>query len=288
MNTSTRHVFQTLSLICASSRPLGVAEVSAAIRLPTSTAHRALVTLEDTGYIVRYRDQFKYLPGIMTRHLGQALFNRFTFGRLLYSPLREMASQTKQTLVIAARVGWYSMKIMVIEGAQDVFHARVLGQTGLLHEDLAGTALLASHPDSTVEAMRTFVEANWPGRGKELTQFDTWSAIHRARQAGYLYEPDLEAEEYGFLHRSVPNPSGRGIGTISVGTRRAGIKRRDVEPLLEKLDSIVANLGRAFETNPELAASPFDHLSPDAIVFRQYLNGAADDRRRPKRRPTRS
>ena len=63
MHASAGHVFETLRLVTGAERPLGVAEVARALGLSMSTAHRALMTLQQAGYLRRSGDGPKFEAG---------------------------------------------------------------------------------------------------------------------------------------------------------------------------------------------------------------------------------
>lgn len=267
MNVSTRHVFDTLRLVCASDRPVGLAEVSAITELPTSTVHRALITLEETAYISRYHGLTKYVIGPMPQHLTHALFQRFPLRGAVHKDLAALARRTRQTVSLTMRLGWYGLKVSLVEGTQGVYHVSELGRMVLMHEDAAGQCMLATLGDDDVGQYHGFLEKHWPGGGRNLVRFDVWDAIATARREGVLLKPLPTLPGWSSLHVAVRGPDGRPVAAVSLGG-----------PAVETgtpAGSATVDCGRAFAraveerlaAEPRLARGPFDHLPLDAIVI---------------------
>lgn len=267
MNKSTRHIFETLSLICKARRPVSLTEVRKALELPTSTAHRALVTLEEAGYIARYRCQFRYLGGLLPRHLTQALFKRFAYRHVFQPHLNRLATETKLTVSLTSRIGWYGMTTMVIEGSRDVHRLSTLGQANLLHEDGGGQIILAHLPDSEIARMQAFVDSRWPGLGRDVARFATSGVIRDARKQKRLLKPLKAGAGKGVLHLPVTDDVGRGIAAVSVGSAADPIDRSELREILLKAKASLAAAAQELKANPTFAVSPFAHLPVDEITF---------------------
>ena len=76
-NSSSVHVFRVLELVARSEEPLTVTEVARDCGLPNSTAHRALATLEQVGYVRRAEGAARYASGLQLQQVRHALLRRW-------------------------------------------------------------------------------------------------------------------------------------------------------------------------------------------------------------------
>ena len=250
MNVSTRHVFQILRLVCTAERPTGAAEIHEALKLPSSTIHRALASLEEEGFIARYRGLPRYVIGHYPQHLAHALFNLFPLRHALHGRLRDAAVAGKLTLLLTMRAGWYGMKVAVFEGTNQVFHAGALGETRLLIDDDAGRAMLAAMDEAQRKGLRDFLARHWPERD-----------LPRRAAAG----KQLDEEGWSWLHLPVRNASGQVFAAVSGGA--PGDAGGDESARTRKLKELVAAIEALVAEQPDLAWSPLGHLAADELML---------------------
>ena len=67
---SSRPVFLVLRALAEAERPLSAGELSGALDLPTTTAARALATLEAAGYAERWQASARFALGPAARTLA--------------------------------------------------------------------------------------------------------------------------------------------------------------------------------------------------------------------------
>ncbi len=149
VNSSALHVFEVLRLIARTDEPLGVSEISRRLRLPASTVYRALTTLEETGYLARYRNMPRFELGQMPQLLNRSLVHRFRVHAASRPLLRTLADATGETATLTVPLGWYAVRLAGTYGSHDIYHRDRLGEVALLHETIAGIAILScfSNPE---------------------------------------------------------------------------------------------------------------------------------------------
>lgn len=263
MNISARHVFEILRRVCDSDRPISATEIHQLLNLPSSTIHRALASLEEEGFIARYRGQPKYVIGPNPQHLAHALFSLFPLRRAMHSLLRDAAIADKQTVFLTMRVGWYGMKVAVLEGTNQVFHAGALGETQLVMNDGAGQAMLDAMGDAELSRMREFLELHWPGSGKTLSHAKPASDESHRKAGDALVDKD----GWAWHHLPISDAAGGVIAAVSGGAPADAESGGDAQERLRNLAGVVVRIEAFVREKPALSWSPFGHLSPDEILL---------------------
>lgn len=253
---------------------MSAAAIHQLLNLPPSTIHRALTTLEEEGFITRYRGQSKYVIGPNPQHLAHALFSLFPMRRAFHSLLRGVAVAQKQTLLLTMRLGWYGLKVAVFEGTNEVFHAGALGETRLLNEDEAGQAMLGAMGAAELSGMRDFLERHWPGCGKSLAGERTPQAVPAAGVDAQRVEPVVDQAGWAWHHVPVCDAAARVIAAVSGGAPGDAGSVADAQARSRGLADAVTQIEARLRVEPELAWSPFEHLSPDEILLRGRPAGA--------------
>jgi DNA-binding IclR family transcriptional regulator len=228
INSSSAHVFTVLRLIAGLEEAQGVTEISRQLSLPASTVHRALVTLEEAGYIQRFRNVPKFELGTMPHLLNRALVSLFALHSAARDLLKELAQDSGETVAIWARLGWYAVRIAGAYGSHDVYHWARLGEALRLHETPAGRAILGALPEAERSAYATFAGAAFEGD----MSVDTAVALRDADGApAYALAID--------------------VGDVDAPGARLAATRDALELMLA--------------AEPERFRSPFAHLAPDEI-----------------------
>ncbi len=245
---------------------MSAAEIHQLLNLPSSTVHRALATLEEEGFIRRYRNQAKYLIGPNPQHLAHALFSLFPMRREFHGLLRGVAIAHRQTVLLTMRLGWYGLKVAVFEGTNEVFHAGALGETRLLTDDEAGQAMLGTMNDTELGRMHDFLERHWPGSGISLIPERLAETIATFRIGGKPSEPFIDEAVWAWKHMPIRDAAGRVIAAVSGGAPAdaAPVSRAQFATVEEAVAQIEARL----LVEPDLGWSPFGHLQADEILLR--------------------
>ena len=150
INTSAGHVFDALRAVAASPEPIGGTDVARAVGVPVSTAHRALVTLEEGGFVTRHGNGPKYHLGLRSLELVAALIDRYEIRKVAQDCLRALAEQTGETATLVIRLGWYAVCVDGHEGWQAVHRPLQVGERSILHGTPVGRLLLAGQPGDVI------------------------------------------------------------------------------------------------------------------------------------------
>lgn len=193
-NSSAIHVFEVMRLVAETDEQLGVSEISRRLGLPASTVYRALITLEDSDYLVRHQNTPRYELGPIPHLLNRALVHRFKLHASSRPILQQLADATGETVSLTVRVGWYGLRLAGIYGSSDIYHRDRLGEVGLLHRSLHGRGILAFLSAQEMAAYRNFVLRHHASEAPE-----DWDALActlaAERQAGLAHEPLAPGDE---------------------------------------------------------------------------------------------
>ena len=155
-NTSSAHIFELLSVIGRSQAPLGAAEVSRLLSLPTTTAYRALLTLEAAGYIRRFESSAKFVLGPVPASLVRAFHQQFPLRAAALPYLRHISVASGLTTTLVMPLGWYAIRIAKVGGNRDIMFRTYSRDVHLLGDTLAGTMMLNSFPAQARERYHRF------------------------------------------------------------------------------------------------------------------------------------
>ena len=259
-NTSSRHVFETLREVCASSEPLGVAEISRRLGLSLSTAQRALVTLTQAGYIKRHPYVPKYRIGFTAERLVNALLEKYRIRASSMLYLRRLAVSSRRTASLYVRIGWYNIRMVGIESPSNPApHKRRLGEAELLASDAASLAILAFLPDAQVKHFKEF--AVIPEHDAVLDQ-----RIASTRAKGYAYLPRAEASPFESIAFPVRSHAGVALASIAVEGRPEP-ESFDRHVNREEWLSIVREFEEVIQARPDFYTDPFANSDPNHIRF---------------------
>ena len=263
MHSSARHVFDVLRLICASDESLGVTEISRLLSSPVSTTHRALTTLERTGY-VRRTESARYEIGFNARRLATGLLMRFLIRETAQPFLRQIAVATDGTTSLYVRLGWFGIRIASIFSESDtISKLEPLGAPHLLHQSIGTRTILTMLPADGLRAYRSFVRLHylhlWDKSAREV------EAAQRQdiRRQGYLYEQTPPTHDV--LAVPVRAPDARVIAAITVQRVNPNLTPTELDAHLERCMGVVSQLESVVRSKPDVLRDPYAHIDPSTI-----------------------
>jgi DNA-binding IclR family transcriptional regulator len=264
VNSSASHVFRVLRFVAESDEPLGVTEIARRLSLGVSTVFRALVTLEESGYIQRYHNTPRFEIGTMPHLLKRALYNRFPLHAASRQHLRILAEQTGETVSLSVRLGWYVVRIAGAFGSHDIYHRSRLGETALLHGCAEGRIILASLPAREKADYVAFVVSHHPAhRPASWAEIDQTLAEDAVR--GYAFFDVAAAPGFQAIALPLRQHNGGAVGSILID---GPTLRRGATELNTAIVTTRANLEALLATEHERFRSPFVHIPNDAIRMR--------------------
>jgi DNA-binding IclR family transcriptional regulator len=259
-NSSVDQVFDVLALLSASDGPIGVAQLARTLDVPTSTAHRVLITLQEAGYVARDTTGTKYQLGLGAQELTHALLRRFPLQTASQPYLRKLAAATGDTVVLTGRIGWYGVRMASTEGWREIHAAPRLGQTSLLEETPGGRAILAF-----LDAPARDRYLRWRAGGSRLSA--ALRTVREEADANRARGHVQEAHPDGRCDIAFPlrDGGGRVIASIAIEAAEPDGGARGDRRRIARAEALAGEVETLLRARPELAADPFAHLSPDEL-----------------------
>ena len=264
-NSSTRHVFEAMRVIARSDVPLGLNEIAASLDLPASTSHRALMTLEESGFVARLRQSARFEPGVALHHLIRSMVRQFEVRAVAAGPLSEISNRFNVTTSLNWRLGWSSIRLATFEGLQESFQLRRIGELRPLHDGIGPSAILLSlESEERDRYFRTSGLVEILGGTSAVAERMAVFSRQLAEQGYLKLSP---TDEFGFCWISVPARRHDGTvgGSFSVGfsmsQRAVGELAADIEQVRREL----ATLQGALDGDPSCTRTHFDAVDPDDL-----------------------
>lgn len=253
INSSALHVFEVLRLVAGTDEPLGVSEISRRVGLPASTVYRALITLEESGYLARHQNMPRYELGQMPQLLNRALVHRFRLHAASRPHLHRLAARTGETTSLIVRLGWYGLRLAGVYGSHDIYHRERLGEVMPLHAGVGGVGILAFLGDAAIDAYRTF--AVRVGIAVDAPRLN--AALRGAHSEGLVRDVDGAG-----VALPVRKPTGDVLASITISADLAAAAGQEAA-LLDVRNALEAEIAR----DPAGFASPFAHIPHDEIII---------------------
>jgi DNA-binding IclR family transcriptional regulator len=259
INSSAMHVFDVLRNVSDGAEPAGVSDISRRLSLTGSTVFRALTTLEGSGYLSRYRNLPQFELGMMPYLLNRALLNQFELTAASRPFIQQLAQETGETVSLNVRLGWYSLRLSGIYGSRDIYHRDRLGELALLHQSLAGRAILAFLPAGTLPELSVFLKDELG----EAPASDEWAVLQAAIKAARDNGVHAEALQMspGFSAIAIPVRDQTGAAIACITINGPVYPSKNISAQLAIRDG----LERLIAATPNRFISPFAHIPANKI-----------------------
>lgn len=265
-NSSSQTVFDILRELSRSDRPLGVAELHRIVDEPTSSTHRALMTLEESGLASRFGRQIKFGPGPMVQHIVRAMIARFEIRKKGVPLLSRISELTEAPVTLNAKLGWYSVRVGWVEGHHELYDQRRIGQARLLHEPVAPAMMLSTLPDSQIQAYREFVAKALPDVTADANSAEVDKMIKLGRIQGFLVKDDPRRPEGCWVSFPVRNAEGNGCGALTLAMEKTQLPGKgSSSEMMDKVAELIQEFQTHLDENPAETMTPYDYLPNDDI-----------------------
>lgn len=167
------------------SRGVGLAEITKALNLPRSTAHRILKCLVEEGLVGHEPEKRRYVVGQLTYELGLTVTPDLLEITKWRAAVDRVAMRTGATSYLMSRSGMEVVCVHKAEGRSVIRAIPVeIGQRRFLGVGAGSTALLAALDDQTVDRILEAILpaiGDYPGLGEQTIR----QIIGTARRTGF-------------------------------------------------------------------------------------------------------
>lgn len=148
LTSKTMYLLETLM---ENVNDMELQEIATKTRLPKSTVHRILASLEKGRWILKDNETRKYCPG--PRMLIFADYWRLnqSLVKIAHQPMRELVQRTGETAMLFVLDGYEARCIHIVEAPRALKFSFKVGGSFPLHAGAAGQVVLAFSPSALLE-----------------------------------------------------------------------------------------------------------------------------------------
>lgn len=244
--SSVKKAFRILEFI-RDSGSVTLSEVTSALSLPKSTAHRYLSTLVAAEYVVRDGDEYELSYAFLS--FANHIRARDPATPLLEAKVEELADRTGELVQFITEEYDRAVYLLQASGGDGVQVGTYAKTFGSLHSTAGGKAILSTWPRAEVEdfldrrGLEPVTDWTITDRGEFLAE------IEAVADRGYSVNDQENLE--GLIAVSVPvcDPDGRAIGALSVA---GPANRMNREMIDSELPDLLLNASNELELNLRL------------------------------------
>lgn len=260
---TTRYALKVLGVLCQASEPVSIAKTARRLGLNTSVAHRALATLEATGFAERISYSSKYRAGQKTSILVSAFLEGYGIREPGIPILRQLVLDTDEEAELFVRLGWYSVRLVSVEPPRRDVPVRYVGMTTPLHLSMPGKALLATMPGGQIDQYFDFLGAHEVAVDRPAESSLLRGVARELAEKGYVAGTGDEVDQRAGIVFPVRDKEGQTVASINTHCRTS----LDDTGTLNRLRTICEQLDRHLAEDPAATKIPLDHVSNDSIVL---------------------
>lgn len=229
---SVTRVIQILEALCASPRPLSLADLSRILGTPKSSLAALLRGLAEEGFVVSSDGAWRLGSGAFG--LGSALLEarrRVQSSDLVRDGMRRLAERSGETVLFAVRDPDRGAMtyVDVIESRNAVRFAVSIGDRRPLYSTAGGRALLAAAPEAEVQAYLRRLKPEPLTPQTETDKRRLAEAIAQARESGVAQTVDQASEGVTGTASAIHDAAGKVIGALIVAAPSSRLADRRAE-----------------------------------------------------------
>jgi DNA-binding IclR family transcriptional regulator len=225
-----------------SRRGLNISELSRRLRLPKSSTHVIVLTLERLGYVQKRAGTLHYSLGLKAYALGHSMTKNVSISELALPHMRALADQMHLSAQLAVLDGEQCVCIQKVEAPGLIKIDTYIGRRMDLHCTAVGKVILAFGPGDVLErvlAKQVYIRHT---RNTVTSPKLMQREVLRIRKSGYAV--DDEEEEPGV--RCVAVPIYHANGAFAAGLSITGTITQIPIPEIESMAAQVQSAAGAF------------------------------------------
>jgi DNA-binding IclR family transcriptional regulator len=229
---SVTRVIQILEALCASPRPMSLADLSRALDTPKSSLAALLRGLAETSFVVAADGVYRLGPGAFG--LGSALLEarrRVQSSDLIRDGMRQLAERSEETVLFAVRDKEAGMitYVDVIESRNAVRFSVAFGDRRPLYSTAGGRAILAADSDEEVQGYLRRLKPERQAAQTETDKRKLAEAIAAARESGVAQTVDQAADGVTGTAAVIHDAAGAVLGALVVAAPSSRLTDRRAE-----------------------------------------------------------
>lgn len=252
---SSRAIFEVLREISVADRALSAADIATMLKLPLTSAARALNTLEAAGYVHRQNGAARFVVGKSGQRLAYAFMAQFPVRDLALPYLQQLTLLSGHSSSLFIRLGWYAVRIALITGTSSIVNVAPIGETRPLTLGAPSLAMLAQLGDD--EFARALKRGSQKERASLREQCD------RIRVQGYAYQ--VSPLESGGYDLAFPVADQARSVLASVALEGLMVDLGNVRAQIDQAQQVVSVLQDIVVRGAASLVPHYEHVNPDDI-----------------------
>ncbi len=212
MDSTAVKSLRALEWLCLRDAPTGVTEMSVALGVAKSNAHRILTTLLSLGF-VRHLGDGRYEPTLKTWEIGSAVLARYDIREISRSAMLALSAKCGETVHLSILDDADVVYIDKVEGSHPVRAYSRVGGRAPAYAVATGKALLAFHSD--IESLLPKKLEAFTGRTVK-TRAALFDELETVRKRGYAVNAGEWREDVGGIAAPILNDRGEVISAIGI------------------------------------------------------------------------
>jgi DNA-binding IclR family transcriptional regulator len=249
--TSVERALMILEALDSSRRGLNISELSRRLRLPKSSTHVIVLTLERLGYVQKRAGSLHYSLGLKAYALGHSMTKNVSVSELALPHMRALADQLHLSAQMAVLDGEQCVCIQKVEAPGLIKIDTYIGRRMDLHCTAVGKVILAFGPEDVLERMLAKQVYIRHTRNTITLPKLMQREVVRVRKSGYAV--DDEEEEPGV--RCIAVPVYHANGTFAAGLSITGTITQLPLAEIESMAAHVRRTASAFYAAERAAAA---------------------------------
>lgn len=239
-----------LNALAESDDGMTLTEIAQQVKLPPSTAHRLLTTMQHERYVSFDGERTLWFVGVQAFSVGNAFTKNRNLSQIARPYMRALMEDSGETVNLAVADGGEVIFLSQVECRKMMRALVTPGRRALMHCSGVGKALLAFLPESELESV---VAKHGLPKITERTLVSTGALekdLERARQRGYALDDEEHAVGLRCVAGVVRDETGSPIAALSLSGPAARIPNDHIEQLGLKVRRVCADLSREYGGKP--------------------------------------
>ena len=233
--------FAVLDLLAASSVPMGLAEIAAALKLHKSTAHRFLMVLE-RHRIVERTTPGKFRLGLRLCDFGSRAIEQYDLRDRAQLHLKTLVAEVEETAHLCILEKTHMVYIDKQEPQRTIRMISRVGASSPIHCTAVGKAILATMPRPRVEELlqvlrlEKFTPHTMTSRDALLKELD------RTSRRGYAVDDEEREEGVRCAGMAILDGRGDAIAAVSISGPSFRVTMQKIPAIAGKLMTCVKGI----------------------------------------------
>jgi IclR family transcriptional regulator, KDG regulon repressor len=222
---------------------LGVSEIARKVGMGKSTVHRALTTLNESGYVTRTPDG-RYRLGLKLHEMGQLVVSGMRLHEVAHDPLEKLRRDCDLAVNLVVLDGTDAVYIEQFESAGMARSFRESGLRTAAHVTSSGKCLLAFADPQVVDSLIAGgLRANGP---RSITSESALrSVLDQVRVDGFVVSVEERTKAVTSIGAPIFGRSGQCIAAVSVVGPTVQLVGDDLDRYVRLVRQCALRIGRA-------------------------------------------